>query len=165
MNSAPFAFCVHALAVDDRKAAARREYGAEARHDDVRVHPVDAGAGGDEAVRGEKRRVLRSPLDPADALAMCTAPGGGFEEHRLGWVHGVDPLSESAEPDRQRPGPAARIENRPWLDEETLENCEHLGWIRLAVAVTARDLLVGERPAQLPGVIDAHPIALSSRSS
>src|SRR5207245_456876 len=48
------------LRVDDREARARREQRAEAWQHDVEVHPVQARAAGDEAIRGIERRVLRA---------------------------------------------------------------------------------------------------------
>src|SRR5437899_9672274 len=76
-------FRVDAVHIDDGEAASGRERVPETRHDDLGVHPVQARACGDEAVRRIQWSRFGGPEDPVDALVIRAWPQSGFrsEEH------------------------------------------------------------------------------------
>src|SRR3989442_13952917 len=101
---------MHVLHVDDGQTCARGERVPKARHDDVRIHPVDARARGDEAVGWRKRTVLCVSEDPANAGLLARKPPS-LSEHRLGWIERIHAEGEGGQYPCDRTAPAPCVEN------------------------------------------------------
>src|SRR6266540_211457 len=152
---------VRRLRVDDGESRTRGKGVAESRQDDVRPHPVQARADGDEAIGRRKRSVLRTTHDPADPRVVTSRQRSPTSDHRGGRIDGIDTLDGWREVARERARSRAGIEDDARFDDEPLEDREDALWIRRAVFVERRDLIVGEDAPELDGI---HPIASSRRS-
>ena len=162
--ASPLLLAVDAVRVDDGYAGPWRERLAEPRHDDLRVHPVQARARRHETVGRVQRSVLGRPLNPADPLVVAAGHPARFAQHGGRRIDRIDALGELRESDGERPGPAARVEHGAGLDEQSSQDLEDFGWVRLAVPVLARDLVILKGAAKLARVCRTHAIAFSRRS-
>src|SRR2546428_5871060 len=156
-------FGVDAVHIDEGEAAPGRERVSETRHDDLGVHPVQARACGDEAVRRTQWSRFGGPEDPVDALVIRAWPQSGFAQHRSGRIDCIDALGEPREADRERSGPGSRVEDGPRLDEKPFQDLEDFGWVGLTEPVVAGDLLVLERAAELARIGGTSSNGLSAR--
>src|SRR6266508_198924 len=108
---------VRRLRVDDGESRTRGKGVAESRQDDVRPHPVQARADGDEAIGRRKRSVLRTTHDPADPRVVTSRQRSPTSDHRGGRIDGIDTLDGWREVARERARSRAGIEDdAPELD-------------------------------------------------
>ena len=101
-----------------RRTRPGRERITKARHDDVGIHPVDARARRNKAVRRVKPSRFGCAFYPSDPLAVGARLLARFAEHRRGGIDGVDPVGESREADRERSGPGSRVEDGTRLEKK-----------------------------------------------
>lgn len=135
---------VYVLGVRDRNDRAWRQSVPEPGQDAIKVHPVEACAAGDEAIRRLERRILSAtdrPTDPpvAGLRADAEPPRSWRQRGRR-----VDAVGEGDHPSSERARAGPSIEHGARRDEQPVQDRQHLGGVGRAKGVEPRDLRVAK---------------------
>ena len=138
---------------DDRQHAARGQAVAEARQDDIPLHPVEAAGRGGERVGRRERRVFHARLDPPDVRVVAAGQCPSRPQHGAGEVDRVHLLHLGRQHARHRPRAAAGVQHHARLiDDQRAQDVEHARGNGRPVGIRGDDALFRE----LGRVVGAH---------